>query len=59
MAKLRNNPEKIANNSEKLMQQIEKITGERKLWGRPYHLNHFTGGIDVCARNEASKVYLM
>ena len=59
MSKLRNQHEKLANNSDKLFQHIEKIIGERKYWAKCYHLNYFTGGIDVCARNEASKAYLM
>jgi len=59
MAKLSREREKFCNQNEKLLQHIEKICNERTLWGRCYHLSHFTGGIDVCARNEASKAYLL
>ena len=29
------------------------------LWGQPYHMAHFTGGIDFCARNEKIKQALV
>lgn len=29
------------------------------LWGQPYHMAHFTGGIDFCARNEKIKQTLV
>ena len=53
-----NNRETVANNNEKLMQLIEKCSGEKLLWARCYHLQYFTAGIDVCARNEFIKAHL-
>lgn len=53
-----NNREKVANNNEKLLQLIEKCNGEKSLWARCYHLQHFTAGVDVCARNELIKAHL-
>lgn len=40
------------------MQIIEKVNGEKLLWGRCYHLQYFTCGVDVCARNELIKAHL-
>ena len=40
------------------MQLLEKLNGEKLLWARCYHLQHFTAGINVCARNELIKAHL-
>lgn len=54
-----NDREEIANKNEKLFQLLEKICSERLLWGKPYHTQHFTGGVNFCLRNENIKLHLM
>ena len=54
-----NTREEIANKNEKLFQLLEKICSERQLWGRPYHVQHLSGGVNFCARNEHIKLHLM
>ena len=55
---MQNNREDVANQNEKLTQLIEKCSAEKMLWARCYHLQYFTAGVDVCARNELIKAHL-
>jgi len=38
---------------------LEKVYTERHYWAKVYHMAHFTGGIDVCSRNELIKAHLL
>jgi len=45
----------LCSHNEKMMAFVEKVHNERQLWGRCYHMHHFTGGVNVCLRNDNIK----